>query len=67
MRCEFLFVMKVRVLKVCDERGEGREVHGNTTNGRKDSGVFVSSLQIRHRIKKSPIPAPKKPKPDGDT
>ena len=26
-----------------------------TTNGRKDSGVFVSSLQIRHRIKKSPI------------
>ena len=41
MRCEFLFVMKVRVLKVCDERGEGREVHGNATNGRKDSGVFV--------------------------
>ena len=41
MRCEFLLVMKMRVLKVCDERGEGREVHGDATNGRKDSGVFV--------------------------
>ena len=41
MHCEFLFVMKVRVLKVCDESGEGREAHGDATNCRKDSGVFA--------------------------
>ena len=41
MCCEFFFVVKMRFLKVSDERGEGWEVHSNATYGRKDGGVFA--------------------------
>ena len=41
MCCECFFIVKVRFLKVSDERGEGREVHSNATYGRKDGGVFA--------------------------
>ena len=39
--CEFFFVAKVSILKVGDEIGEGREVHGNAADGRKDGGVVI--------------------------
>jgi len=41
MCCECFFIVKVRFLKISDERGEGREVHSNATYGRKDGGVFA--------------------------
>ena len=41
MCCEFFFIVKVRVLEVSDERGEGREVHSNATYGRKNGGVVA--------------------------
>ena len=42
VRCEFFFVAKVSILKVgYEEIGEGRKVHGDAADGRKDSGVII--------------------------
>ena len=38
---ELFFITKMSIFEVCDESGEGGEVHGNATNCGEDSGVFV--------------------------
>ena len=38
---ELFFIAKMSIFEICDESGESGEVHGNATDCREDSGVFV--------------------------